>query len=137
MEKAELSRLSPFLSHSRQNSIYLLHRECLWHYTPTAVLQLDSNVKLSLSHQFFLILLLSFVAIGASTLFFFQEKFESNFAEYAMRIEQERLLDFRMHLTQTYGRTQDWSFLPEDASIKGQWIRLELARLYQSPKNQK
>jgi len=60
-----------------------------------------------------------------------REKVSSGFADYALKIELDRLQEIGDAIQNQYSLDGSWSFLPEDPQQKRVWINQELMRLYQ------
>ncbi|WP_395009581.1 ATP-binding protein [Undibacterium sp.] len=88
-------------------------------------------VKISIGWRLFFAVLVSLIAIVAVALLLMREKVSSSFADYALKIELDRLLDVGEAIQDQYAQAGDWSFLPTEPEQKQQWINQELLRLYQ------
>lgn len=88
-------------------------------------------LKLSLGWRLFIAVLLSMICIVAIALYLMRDKVSNSFADYALKIELDRLQEVSDEIKSQYAQNRDWSFLPEDTRQKQIWITQELLRLYQ------
>lgn len=89
-------------------------------------------MKISIGWRLFFAVLLSLIVIVAVALLLMREKVSSSFADYALKIELDRLRDIGDSIQDQYAQVGDWSFLPTEQEQKQQWINQELLRLYQN-----
>lgn len=94
-------------------------------------------MKFSIGVRLFFAVLLSMLAVSALLLLFMRAKIGDSFAEYAQKIELDRLQEVSDSLEVQYARHGNWAFLPQDAAKKQQWIKEELFRLYTQRLNEK
>lgn len=94
-------------------------------------------MKFSIGVRLFFAVLLSMLAVSALLLLFMREKIGDNFADYAQKIELDRLQEVSDSLEAHYARHGNWAFLPQNAAKKQLWIKEELFRLYTQRLNEK
>jgi two-component system sensor histidine kinase BaeS len=89
-------------------------------------------MKLSIGWRLFFAVLVSLITIVTVALFLMREKVSSSFADYALKIELDRLQEVSVAIQAQYAEQGDWTFLPKEPKQKQAWINLELLRLYQA-----
>lgn len=89
-------------------------------------------MKISLGWRLFFAVLMSLMTVVAAALLLMREKVSHSFADYALKIELDRLQEVGDAIQERYAQHGDWSFLPTQAAQKQMWINQELLRLYQA-----
>jgi two-component system sensor histidine kinase BaeS len=87
-------------------------------------------MKFSIGLRLFIAVLLSIFGVAALALALMAEKVNESFADYAIQIELNRLQEVVESLQMRYAEQKNWSFLPQNAQEKRDWISEELLRLY-------
>ncbi len=87
-------------------------------------------MKFSIGIRLFFAVLLSMLAVSALLLLLMREKIGDSFSDYTQKIELDRLQEISDSLETQYAQHGNWTFLPQAADKKRDWIKEELLRLY-------
>ncbi|MBR7801020.1 ATP-binding protein [Undibacterium fentianense] len=88
-------------------------------------------MKLSIGWRLFVAVLFALLSVISIALFLMQRKISTNFADYAAKIELDRLQELSESIQTQYQQYGEWHFLPEKQQEKVVWIHRQLLQLYQ------
>ena len=86
-------------------------------------------MRISIGHRLFAAVLLAILAVTATGIALMRHKVLGSFADYAVRIELDRLAELSSSLGRQYTAKGDWSFIPRSREQREEWIAVELLRL--------
>lgn len=86
-------------------------------------------MRISIGHRLFAAVLLAILAVTATGIALMRQKVLGSFADYAVRIELDRLAELSASLGRQYTARGDWSFIPKSKEQREEWISAELLRL--------
>jgi two-component system sensor histidine kinase BaeS len=93
------------------------------------------KLKFSIAFRLFTAVLLAIILVASVAIVMMREKLSTSFADYAVKIELDRLQEVSDALEKQYAMTHDWSFLPDNESEQKNWITQELKRINQNKKH--